>query len=1170
MRQPSTRINSHASQITADNLCYIIYTSGTTGRPKGVEITHRSVCNYVQATENIYGIKPTDRVYQGFSIAFDASIEEIWTTFAAGATLITSSSDTVRSGAGLVEFLNKHQVTAFSCVPTLLSMLEGDVPSLQLLILGGEACPPNLITRWSRPDLRIINTYGPTETTVVSTYAEIHPEKPVTIGKPLPNTFVAILNEDLQPVSKGEVGELFIGGVGLARGYVKRPELTEKKFIKYNDQQRLYRTGDLVRLTEEEELEFIGRVDEQIKLRGFRIELSEIESVLLEFPDIRNATVTTHELTPGMQALVAYLILKPNTQLDIEKISVWLRTRLPSYMIPNLFEVVTTLPTLPSGKVDRHRMPKPHIQYEPVESIYVAPRTELEKKVTLVWEDMLKHSPISIKADFFHNLGGHSLFAAKVVSALRKFPEMQNLSMLDIYENPTIEQLTKKIEEEKLNIIKEIQTQSVPVSNLRYALCTLAQIAGCYIQFALQSWQLLIIYLVLSFIIDKYSFFSLPFLWSFLFIILGLPPILFLTTILSKWLLLGRIKPGEHRLWGGYYFRWWLAQRIQRIAPTDYLTGSPLMNVYCRLMGAKIGKNCHIGTPNIKAFDLLKIGNNTSISHNSMLLGYTVEDGWLKIGPITLGNDCFVGTRAVLNIHTTLEDDAMLEDLSMLSANSVIPKGQCYHGSPARFQKQSVINPAEKIEARETGSLLPNISYGFLHYIALMFITVIYYAMYIPGILLIDHFYVQGNLRAAIFIAAPLGAILFLLSLCLSIFIVKKILLGTLIPGSYKTKSFYYLRYWIVNRLIDNEALEAMADSLYFPYFLRMLGAKIKKHVEVGELPHVLPDLLTMQDESFTASWVFIGIPRIYNGYATFSPVTIGKRAFVGNVALLPPGTELSDGSLIGCLSVPPTDRNAVKPNTSWFGSPAVFLPQREVFAGFSENETYLPTLSLYIKRVVIEFIRIVLPSTFYFVGLVGIFLAIDFLYSNFSLLTTIMCFPLFDILIMLGLGGVAILLKWILMGKMREAIKPVWSVFIWKYDLIVHLYQQFICPAILEPLLGTPFVPFILRLLGTKIGKRAFIDTREFAEFDLIKIGNDVTLNADCIIQTHLYEDRIFKMSHIKIGDRCNVGCGSIVLYNTVMENKSSLGNLSLLMKGETLPAGSHWEGIPAQPAKR
>lgn len=425
-----------------DDLCYIIYTSGSTGKPKGVEITQRSICHYVQTASKLYGITSDDKVYQGFSLAFDASLEEFWMAFANGAALVACTAKEVRSGLGLIPFLQQHRVSVFSTVPTLLSALEGHLPDLRLLILGGETCSSALVKRWSRDGLRILNTYGPTEATIIATYAECHPDKEITIGQPLPGYEVLILDEQLQEVADGEEGELCIAGVALARGYVNRPENTAEKFIlnPANKNQRLYRTGDLVSRAPNGDLRFAGRVDDQIKLRGFRIELSEIETVIMQYAGIKQAVVSLHALE--QPTLVAYLLLDTNHVLDVNELKDFLKSRLPDYMVPALIEILEAFPVLASGKVNRKELPKPTQQK--TETHYKEPKTELAREIALVWEKVFDCNNISVNADFFYDLGGHSLHAAKVISNLRKIPVLKNISILDLYKNPTISQLEEK------------------------------------------------------------------------------------------------------------------------------------------------------------------------------------------------------------------------------------------------------------------------------------------------------------------------------------------------------------------------------------------------------------------------------------------------------------------------------------------------------------------------------------------------------------------------------------------------------------------------------------------------------------------------------------------------------------------------------------------------------
>src|SRR5499426_1101842 len=350
-----------------DPICYIIYTSGTTGNPKGVAIAHPSICNFVRVAAELYGYQPGDRIYQGMTIAFDFSIEEIWVPLMAGATLVPGPPGITLLADELADFLRDREITCLVCCPTLLGTIETELPKLRILLVGGEACPHNLVVRWHRPGRIILNSYGPTEATVTATLAELTPDKPVTIGQPLPTYSIIILDPAAdRPATPGELGEIGIAGIGLAAGYLNREELTRKKFISdflaipNNPSNRIYRTGDLGRFNEDGEIEYHGRIDTQVKIRGYRIEPIEIESVLLEMPEIAQAVVTTYEPEPGQVELVAYYALKQDASvLSRGEVEQELRSRLPAYMVPPYLEELPFIPMTISNKADHRHLPKP-------------------------------------------------------------------------------------------------------------------------------------------------------------------------------------------------------------------------------------------------------------------------------------------------------------------------------------------------------------------------------------------------------------------------------------------------------------------------------------------------------------------------------------------------------------------------------------------------------------------------------------------------------------------------------------------------------------------------------------------------------------------------------------------------------------------------------------------
>ena len=429
------------NQVKSDNLAYVIYTSGSTGKPKGVMIEHRGLVNLILAVDEILQIQPQSRVLQFANFSFDASIWEIAPTLSAGACLYLTRKENLLPSQELIDFLTKHKITHVTIPPSVLSLLpQATLPDLQILITAGEVCPKELVTRWAK-GRSFFNGYGPTESTVCATIALCQPngQKPL-IGKPLSNLRIYILDAHNQPLPTDIPGELCIAGVGLARGYFNRPELTAEKFMEielFGKTERIYKTGDLVRWKPDGNIEFIGRIDNQIKLRGFRIELGEIESVLLQYRAVKEAIVTIHK-TENNQSLIAYISgITPDLSPQLKN---YLKTRLPDYMIPAQIMVLDELPLTPNGKIDRKALPVPNIS---VQAAYTPPRHKVEAQLAQIWSALLERQEIGIHDNFF-DLGGHSLLAVKLLNFVQQ--ELgQQLALRSLFQNPTIAQLAQTL-----------------------------------------------------------------------------------------------------------------------------------------------------------------------------------------------------------------------------------------------------------------------------------------------------------------------------------------------------------------------------------------------------------------------------------------------------------------------------------------------------------------------------------------------------------------------------------------------------------------------------------------------------------------------------------------------------------------------------------------------------
>src|SRR4028119_825011 len=409
--------------LTSENLAYVIYTSGSTGRPKGVLVAHRGLCNLATAQIQIFDVNLSSRVLQFASLSFDVATSDWVIALCSGATLCIASNNALLAGSGLIEVLRDRAITHIELPAAVLGVLpKEELPTLGTIIVGGEAVWADLVAKWSS-GRRFFNAYGPTESTVCATIAECSDssESP-PIGRPIANIQVYILDAQLQPVPIGIPGELYIGGAGLARGYLNQPELTAYRFIlnPFTNEQgdRLYKTGDLARYLSDGNIEFLGRLDDQIKIRGFRIELGEIEAVLGQHPAVQEAVVVVREDVPGNKRLVAYVVVNQLAAPTIPHLQQFLKQKLPEYMVPSAFVQLSALPLTPNGKIDRRALPAPDTSRPSGEGAYVAPQTPVEEMVAGIWTDVLEVKQVSIHDNFF-DLGGHSLLATQLISRLR-------------------------------------------------------------------------------------------------------------------------------------------------------------------------------------------------------------------------------------------------------------------------------------------------------------------------------------------------------------------------------------------------------------------------------------------------------------------------------------------------------------------------------------------------------------------------------------------------------------------------------------------------------------------------------------------------------------------------------------------------------------------------------
>lgn len=1173
-RHPVTKPVHLNGTLTSSHLSYVIYTSGSTGRPKGVMIEHRNALEFAKTLQTVYRIGPEDRVYQGFSTAFDASVEEIWAAFSRGGTLVVPTEEVARSPADIADFINRNEVTYFSTVPTVLAMIDCELPTVTTLVLGGEVCTNELVSRWAQPGRRMLNTYGPTETTVVATWSECVAGEPVTIGRALPGYETYVLDENLAPVAPGVAGELYIGGAGVGRGYMNLQELTNERFIPnpftQDDRQRLYRTFDEVVEGDGGDLMFIGRLDGQIKIRGFRIELSEIEAVLVEHPAIRAAAVGITEVSQ-MKELAAYVVCHSNQTLDRQSVADLLRRRLPSYMVPQFLDAVSDLPTMPSGKIDRKSLPAPQsLLHGPGEIVDAG--DELERIIRDAWKVAFHIKDISVESDFFLDLGGHSLLAAQAVNIMRGSLSDVMVSVRDIYEMRTIRAIAAEVRRRRLSI----EDQTSPLNDnqatnaapepapapahplMRWATYATQAVVGCLIYGIYAAPLAFVTIMVLAVLDGKMAWVNAATIAT----AVGFAawPAMIVLSIAVKWIVIGRFKPGRYPLWGSYYLRWWIVSRVGALSWSQMFAGSPLMSLYWRAMGARVGESVTLCTPYCTAYDMISIGDHSSVGLESQLLGYRVENGYLVIAPTEIGKNCYVGMHCNLGLNTRMRDGSRLGDLSQLPDGAEIAVNQSQSGSPAR---------PSIVEVPTGSATKPNIlrrtSYGVLHLGLIYVMGYLLVAASLPTIAMIAaglfYFGPTGGAGAAI-AAVPFG---FATYLAIVILVCRALRSKSREPMDIH--SARYLKHWFQAYLLENTKtiLAPIYATVYFPAVLRALGAKVGRGAEISTVSHFTPELLEIGDGSFLADACLIGGQKVNQGTVEIGTVRIGSKSFIGNSALIPGGRSIGDNTLIGVASVPPMDMQTTPDDTRWLGSPSFRLPRTAETQCYSAEATYTPTKAALVERTITDTLRILLPGLIVAANGIAFVAVVAAAYHAWPLASVVAMIPLLATALAVLSVFATTVVKALALGWLSPTVKPLWSRFVWRNELVNGVYESVAAPA-MTPMMGTPFIAPCLRMMGCRVGKGCFIETTLFSEFDLVVIGDRASLNLGATIQTHLFEDRVFKADYLKLGDECTVGNMSLVLYSTTMHQRSFLAPLSVLMKGEELPADTRWQGIPCQ----
>jgi non-ribosomal peptide synthetase-like protein len=1153
---PGTSHGEGATPPRISDDAWIIFTSGSTGTPKGVAVTHRNAAALVDAEARTFlqdsPIGPDDRVLAGLSVAFDASCEEMWLAWRNGACLVPAPRSLVRSGMDLGPWLIARDITVVSTVPTLAALWPAEaLEAVRLLIFGGEACPPELAERLAVDGREVWNTYGPTEATVVACGARLVGGAPVSIGLPLPGWDLVVVDSSGTPVELGEVGELVIGGVGLAR-YLD-PEKDAEKYAPLPSLgwARAYRSGDLVRL-EPDGLYFQGRADDQVKVGGRRIELGEVDSALVNIPGVSGGAAAVRKTGSGTPVLVGY-IASADPNFDLAAARAQLADSLPAALVPRLV-LVDELPTRTSGKVDRDALPWPPPGDTPDVGSQLGGTMGW---LAASWQDVLGTVVDGPEADFFA-LGGGSLSAAQLVVALRQhYPGM---TVAHLYDHPRLGSLAGFLDEMAADdptpapVVTRVVAPTPLLTRVLQVALTLPLAGLTALQWL--TWLALINNIAAT-------LHPLPWLvplnW---WVILG-AFIVFITplgrmgiAVLGARVLLTGLKPGTYRRGGSQHLRIWLAERLADASGAENQAGAPWLVYYARALGNSVGKgvDLHSAPP---VTGMLTLGHRSSVEPEVDLTGHWIDGDLFHVGPITVGNDSTIGARTAL-----LPGAVVGKDADVAPGSAVVRKvknGQYWKGSPAvKSGKARHPWPDHRPPRAAHWVAIYGVSSLLLGALPLMALGA---GLAILAWVVRD----TATLGEAVRVAAPwipattlVAAALYAITTVVG---VRVLSLG-LREGYHPVRSRVGWQLWATERLMDaaRNYLFPLYAGMLTPLWFRVLGAKVGRNTEISTAL-MTPKFTVIEDGAFLADDTMVASYELGGGWIHVATATVGKRAFLGNSGITQPGRRVPDDGLVAVLSATPTK---AKSGSSWLGSPPMRL-RRSADTG-DVALTFNPPLRLKIMRGFVETCRVVPLMVTFAIG-VAVLAALQAValrggYGWAALAGGV-------ILLIAGAvaGAIAVAAKWLVVGRIRAGEHPLWSSFIWRNEVADTFVETVAAPWFARAASGTPVMNLWLRGLGAHIGRGVWCETYWLPEADLVSLGDGSTVNRGCVVQTHLFHDRIMRMDSVVLEDGATLGPHCVALPASRIGAGATIGPASLVMRGDEVPASTRWQGNPIAP---
>ncbi|HKI40859.1 MAG TPA: Pls/PosA family non-ribosomal peptide synthetase, partial [Mycobacterium sp.] len=915
---------------------------------------------------------------------------------------------------------------------------------------------------------------------------------------------------------------------------------------------RAYRSGDLVRL-ERDGLYFCGRSDDQVKVGGRRIELGEVDSALVHLPGVSGGAAAVRRTATGTPVLVGYLV-SADPSFDINEARNRLAEQLPASLVPRLVRV-EELPTRTSGKVDRDALPWP--PPGGADSGEAANPGGTTGWLAGLWRDLLgaleTGSVDGPEADFFA-LGGGSLAAAQLVAVLRhQYPQV---TVADLYDHPRLGSLAGFLDE--LEPPPQVAERVVrPTPRLTQAAQTLLSVPLATL--AALPW---VTWLALGNNVAR-ALDLVPWTVAVNCRLIAVAFVLFVTpvgrmgiAVLFARMLLSNVRPGTYRRGGSVHLRVWFAERLAEASGAQNLAGAPWLVYYARALGASIGKGVDLHSlPPVTG--LLTLGHRSAVEPEVDLCGYWIDGDALHVGEITIGNDATVGAR------TTLLPGAIVgKNADVAPGSGVLDKiknGQYWKGSPA-VKSGRVNHPWPDERPPRRSRWVPMYGLTSLLLAALPLIAV---ASGLAVIAVAVHR--TRRLSHAVLPAllwTPVAALAALTVYALLTVIAVRMLSIGLREGYHPVRSRAGWQLWATERLMDaaRNYLFPLYAGLLTPIWLRLLGAKVGHGTEISTAL-LIPKFTVIQDGAFLADDTLVGSYELGGGWIYAAQTTVGRRAFLGNSGIAQPGRRVPDDGLIAVLSAAPPK---AKRGSSWLGSPPMRLRRRP--AETDAATTYHPPLRLKAMRALVETFRLVPVLVTAAIGL-AVLGTLQALTRIFGIWSAALCGGL--VLLAAGAiaGGITVAAKWLVVGRIRAGEFPLWSSFVWRNELSDTFVETVAAPWFARAASGTPVMNLWLRALGAHVGRGTWCETYWLPEADLVTLGHGSTVNRGCVVQTHLFHDRIMRMDSVVLEPGATLGPHCVALPAARLGAGATVGPASLVVRGDEVPGSTRWQGNPIRP---